>query len=276
MHYIYCYINKINQHKYVGQTNNIKRRCREHISSSYNKNSCSYDALFHKKIRQYGIENFDFKILETIYEDDQNIVNEREIYWIDKLESFRGTGKGYNSDRGGSQAKECKVLTEKQLKEVKEKIKQGEAFPDIAAQYEISVSFISGINHGTYWKDKHETYPLFKYYKDDSDYDELIDLLLQSELSFREIAEQLGIAESTVKKINYGTLRKDLYPNHPIRTITPIKKKANKVKDLLLNTSLTYKQIKEMVGVSNETIRCINIGKTHHDDNLKYPLRKNL
>lgn len=273
MHYIYCYTNKINQHKYVGQTNNIERRKREHYSSSYNKKSCSYNSLFHQKVREYGIDNFDFKILEIIYEDNQKIVNDREIFWIEKLESFRGTGKGYNSDKGGSQAKECKVLTEKQLKEVKEKIKNGVSFLDISEEYNISSSFISAINHGTYWKDKNESYPLYKYYKEDSDYDDLIELLLDSELSFKEIAYHLNMGESTVKKINYGTLRKGLYPNYPIRKITPVVKKANKIKDLLLNTSLSKKEIMDMVGVSNETVRCINLGKTHHDDNLNYPLR---
>lgn len=32
MYYIYCYENKQNGHKYVGQTNNIERRKREHRS----------------------------------------------------------------------------------------------------------------------------------------------------------------------------------------------------------------------------------------------------
>ena len=29
MYYIYCYTNKLNNHKYVGQTNNYERRIRE-------------------------------------------------------------------------------------------------------------------------------------------------------------------------------------------------------------------------------------------------------
>ena len=37
MNYIYCYTNKINQHKYVGQTNNLNRRVREHRSCVFNK-----------------------------------------------------------------------------------------------------------------------------------------------------------------------------------------------------------------------------------------------
>lgn len=51
MYYIYCYTNKVNNHKYVGQTNNLERRIREHRSASINPNSNSYNHLIHAKIR---------------------------------------------------------------------------------------------------------------------------------------------------------------------------------------------------------------------------------
>lgn len=63
MNYIYCYTNKINGHKYVGQTNNIERRKREHLSDANNPNSKEYNYLFHKKLREYGEDNFIFSIL---------------------------------------------------------------------------------------------------------------------------------------------------------------------------------------------------------------------
>ena len=43
MYYIYCYINKINNHKYVGQTNDYERRIREHRSCAFNKKASSYN-----------------------------------------------------------------------------------------------------------------------------------------------------------------------------------------------------------------------------------------
>ena len=75
------------------------------------------------------------------------------------------------------------------------------------------------------------------------DYDELINLLLYSDLSYKAIAQRLGIGESTVKKINYGTLRKGLYPSYPIRKKTPLQIRAEKIQSLLLTTNLTKKQI---------------------------------
>ena len=80
MNYIYCYTNKINQHKYVGQTNNFKRRVNEHRSAAFNPKASSYNHLFHKKMREYGEENFEVEVLEKLYDCDQEEVNQREIY----------------------------------------------------------------------------------------------------------------------------------------------------------------------------------------------------
>ena len=51
MNYIYCYENKINHHRYIGQTNNLKVRYAAHKSQAYNPNSKDYNSLFHQKIR---------------------------------------------------------------------------------------------------------------------------------------------------------------------------------------------------------------------------------
>lgn len=272
MHYIYCYTNKLNGHKYVGQTNNIKRRIREHVSCATNPAASSYNDLIHKKIRQYGEENFIIEVIETLYTNDQDEVNKREMYWIDKLQSFRGTGLGYNSDKGGSR-KASSVLTEEQLQELKREIKQGVPFFDLEEKYSISPSFLSSINHGVYFFDENETYPLFKYYKTDEDYDELIELLLNSPLTLADIARQLGIGYSTVKKINAGTLRSGLYPTYPIRSKSANEMRAEMIKDLLLNSAYSKKEIAQLTNSSSETIRRINIGKSFYDPTLSYPLR---
>ena len=273
MYYIYCYTNKINQHKYVGQTNNLKRRIREHRSCAFNENASSYNDLIHKKIRQYGEENFDIEVLEKIYTTDIEIVNEREIYWIDKKESFCGTGKGYNSTRGGFNSEHAQQLSKEQIEEIKNKIKQGINYLDLQKEYSVSASFISSFNQGVYYYDEKEDYPLFKYYKSDEDYDELIDLLLNSTYSLSKIAMMLKMGHSTVKKINEGTLRKGLYPNYPIRKKSVYETRADKIKDLLLNSNYSKKEIMEITNCSDETVRRVNIGESFHDNNLNYPLR---
>jgi len=92
---------------------------------------------------------------------------------------------------------------------------------------------VSSINQGVYFRDDNETYPLFKYYKEDADYDELLDLLLNSPLTLFDIAKQLNLGYSTVKKINQGTLRHGLYPTYPIRQKTAYQQRADIIKALL-------------------------------------------
>lgn len=273
MYYIYCYTNKQNNHKYVGQTNNFKRRIREHRSCAFNEKASSYNDLIHQKIREYGEENFEISLLEKLYTDDIKIINEREQYWIKELETYCGWGKGYNKDLGGGRRAYSSILSQEQLKEVKEKIKNGVAYFDIEEEYNISASFISSINSGTYFYDEKETYPLYKYYKEDSDYDELIDLLLNSEYSLKRISEMLELGYSTVKKINAGTLRKGLYPTYPIRNKTANEMRADKIKNFLMTTDLSNKEIAQIVNASEETVRRIKIGECFRDEKLSYPLK---
>lgn len=274
MHYIYCYTNKINNHKYVGQTNNYKRRIREHRSCSFDEKAFSYNHLIHKKIREYGEENFEITILETLYTEDLSIVNEREQFWIEKLNTYAGNGQGYNMDKGGGNKEHLRVLNAEQIKEVKEKIKQGVSYIDLQEEYKVSASYLSSINHGVYYFEENVQYPLYKYYKDDEDYDELIYLLLNTTLSYTKIAEQLGIGQSTVKKINLGTLRPGLYPTYPIRKKSASEQRADKIKEILLTTpQLSNKEIAEIVGASEETIRRVDKGIVYKDEKLSYPLR---
>lgn len=273
MNYIYCYVNKINQHKYIGQTNNLQRRIREHKSCAFNPEASSYNDLIHRKIREYGIENFDIEILEKLYYDDIEKVNERERFWIKEKESYCDWGKGYNMDLGGGKRAYSSILSNEQLQEIKQDIKNGVPYFDIERKYNISTSFISSINNGIYFKDDNEEYPLYKYYRQKEDYDELIDLLLNSTYSLSKIAEILNIGYSTVKKINEGKLKKGLYPTYPIRKKTIYEQRAEKVKELLINTNLTYKEITNITGASDDTIRRIRIGECFKDANLNYPLR---
>ena len=94
MPYIYKITNQINQKVYVGKTTKtIEKRWNEHISDSQRENICNRP--LYKAFHKYGIENFKIEMLE---ECDVNILSEREIYWIEKLGSFK---YGYNATLGG-------------------------------------------------------------------------------------------------------------------------------------------------------------------------------
>lgn len=268
--YIYCYINKINQHCYVGQTNNLDRRKREHFSNSYNPNSSAADFLLHKAIRKYGIDNFDIVVLEEVNEER---VDSREQYWIKEKNSFSPQGHGgYNLTEGGVQCKKSTRIPVETALDIIRDIKNGISYDIISEKYGICLSYVSNINNGFYFRQENETYPLYKYYKTNDDYEELIDLLLYSDFTLKEIANKLNISEGTVKKINYGTLRKGLHPEYPIRKETPQQKTAKRIQELLMLGASDIEILME-VKTSKETIRRINLGITNKNDNFIYPLR---
>lgn len=79
--------------QYVGQTSrNIDDRYYEHC---YDKRSTS---KIHKAIQEFGVQNFELQELETV---DLTALDEREQYWIQKLDTYRN---GYNANIGGNQS----------------------------------------------------------------------------------------------------------------------------------------------------------------------------
>lgn len=189
------------------------------------------------------------------------------------MESHVSTGKGYNVTWGGDSREHARQWSDEEINHIKTLIKQGIPFIEIQNQYHCSTSFLSSLNHGVYYFNEEEQYPLFKYYKEDADYDELIELLLHSTYSLSKIANMLGIGYSTVKKINTGTLRPGLYPTYPIRNKTVYAIKADKIKELLMNTRYCHVKIAQMTDSSVQTVERINFGESHYDTNLTYPLR---
>lgn len=99
MAFIYVITNDINSKQYVGKTNNsIEERFREHISDS-RKRRCEKRPLY-SAMRKYGIEHFHIAVLEQCSAEESA---NREIYWIDKLNTYGHTG--YNATRGGESKK---------------------------------------------------------------------------------------------------------------------------------------------------------------------------
>lgn len=88
---IYKITNIKNNKSYIGQSVDIERRWKEHIAAvNTDKKNSLYRAL-----RKYGIDNFSFNIIELC---SQNLLDEREIYWIKYYKSYNS---GYNETIGG-------------------------------------------------------------------------------------------------------------------------------------------------------------------------------
>lgn len=83
---IYCYINKVNGKRYIGQTKDFNRRHKQHLHNN--------EQLIDKKIKEYGKENFYVEILEENLNSDE--LDIREIYYINLFDTLVDNGKGYN------------------------------------------------------------------------------------------------------------------------------------------------------------------------------------
>jgi len=107
---IYCYTNKITGKKYVGQTIHPEQRKRSHLHEAVKRQS---DYYFHRSIRKYGWENFDYEIIEHTEH-----LTDRETHWIRELDTL--WPNGYNQIEVHSEMSED--IRQKISKTKKEKI----------------------------------------------------------------------------------------------------------------------------------------------------------
>lgn len=94
VHKIYKIINDINDKVYVGKTfKSLEERFSSHKRDSLKREE--EKRPLYNAINKYGSEHFSIELIEDC---DENIVNQREIYWI---EHYHGYSQGYNATLGG-------------------------------------------------------------------------------------------------------------------------------------------------------------------------------
>ena len=217
MYYIYCYTNNINGHKYVGQTSYPVRRKSEHKYAAFTPSSEEYNLLFHKKLRQYGEENFSFEILEEIETNDLNLVDSREAYWIEKLSSHVKTGKGYNLTLGGQSLCRHKEITEEKVRLVVKLLGENQLTQKaIAEQVGLSQGTIININRGIGFQIPGVSYPVRQNGISDDIKQGIAYLLTNTKKTRQQIADEMGVSLSTVKRIKSGETKVEGY-SFPIR-----------------------------------------------------------
>jgi group I intron endonuclease len=120
--YIYRYRNKINGKVYIGQTIDIERRKIEHIKSSENGTGFA----FHRALRKYGYDSFEFDILHIVKEDEPYFrirLDELEIKEIQRHHCL--VPQGYNIAYGGQGGDNGKLVHAwAQTEEGKQRIKK--------------------------------------------------------------------------------------------------------------------------------------------------------
>lgn len=116
--YIYRILNKVNSKSYIGSTNSLERRFQEHINSSKWKSCCSYNYPLQAAFRKYGVENFDFCLIEEIPFEK---TAERERYWIEHYDTLANSGWGYNQTLETKCALQDKEIHDELIKKTSKK-----------------------------------------------------------------------------------------------------------------------------------------------------------
>lgn len=292
MYYIYGYKNKITGKWYVGQTTmKLEDRHRLHLSGAIHPNASDYNCLFHKKIREYGIENFELFVLEET--NNKEALDDLEKKWIKEKHSFiRDPEKGgYNLTAGGQIRKinedfwdsRCS-LNKEQVLEIIDLLKNTDIEQSkIAEKYNVSRSIIYSINSGKKYRILNdEQYPLrINNTKKTCNEDILLAIeLLKQGYSNIEISNILDnrVSPSTISSINMGKKHRQENINYPIRTKNNLtltrEQKAQQIKEMLKEGKLNNKEIASIINCDPSVVSNINYGKTYFDENEIYPLRK--
>lgn len=143
MGYIYIVRNDVNQKVYIGQTiRTTEIRWSQHKTDAKNGSNLH----FHQAIRKYGEEHFHISVIE---ECPNELLNEREKYWISFFDSYNN---GYNSTLGGDGFQKYTITTE----EVGKLWDTGLSITEIANQYGLSRTAIKNRlqSYENYSKDK--------------------------------------------------------------------------------------------------------------------------
>ncbi len=163
MNSIYQYKNKINGHMYIGMAKDADRRYKDHENASFNKNHKQYDYPIHAAIRKYGLNNFDFNILEDNLPNIEKM-KQREIYWISYYNTYKNR-QHYNQTPGGDMPGSKTIhlgsthgmakLNETEVEFCRECYKKGLRSRDVWNQYFINKISYQGFQrmwHGQTWK----------------------------------------------------------------------------------------------------------------------------
>ena len=181
MGYIYKITNQVNSKIYVGKTvTTIANRWLHHLDD-YKK----FDWHLYRAMRKYGVDKFS---IEQIEECDDEIINEREIYWIEKLDTFKN---GYNSTIGGEGRKQTP------REEVIKRWEKGYSIKELALYFNVWYSTIADILKEQGYYDKEEAQKLQeKLKKNDFDFDDFLAQLRQM--------SRMGGIESILKLLPGG------------------------------------------------------------------------
>lgn len=254
---------------YIGQSVNARNRWSAHKSEARLDKPTDHSIL-HRAMRFYGIENFEWRIIERTLN-----YNEREEHYIEYYDSL--TPNGYNIALGGAGNRQSRTEEEMDLvANIKDEIKNSSRkLIEIAEDYGITLKRISAINRGYAYRNDKDVYPLRPRDNDvvtDEELEEIFFLLKETTDSMREIARAFGCNTSIIRDVNSGKKSYVADEDYPIR-----RKEQPEYVDKIIwdiqNTTMSLRAISAKYGLSSSTATNINTGRYYKNPDFSYPLR---
>lgn len=153
---IYKITNTINQKCYIGQSENIKRRWKDHKKDAFWENGPDYEYPLYRAIRKYGIDKFVFEVLEECLPEE---LDNKEVLYIQQYHSFGQNG--YNQNEGGNHQTQSKKLTPEDVAAIIYRLKTTfDPLSLIAKDYGVGITTLHNINVGDAYCQQNETYPI--------------------------------------------------------------------------------------------------------------------
>jgi hypothetical protein len=159
MRCIYKITNQINGKCYIGQTIDVRNRFRVHRNDSKSKNSVSYNYPLYRAMRKYGLENFEFAVIEVV--DESTDLLEREVYWYNH---FKPEYNQFEPTRTQTRLNKPLYMIDTNTLEI---VKRFDGFNDAHRYFGASVSSISAASNGKRKKAKGHYWVFVKDYTED-------------------------------------------------------------------------------------------------------------
>lgn len=154
---IYKITNLLNGKVYIGQSVDVQARLRAHRTRPFINGHNEYNSVLHRAIRKYGLENFNFELLE---ECKQNELNDKECFYIECYNAM--VPNGYNVTAGGSHRKFTKLTIDQYESLIYDLANTKILYKELAEKYGVSLQYISYINVGKYLYNEALIYPIRK------------------------------------------------------------------------------------------------------------------
>lgn len=129
---IYAIVNKINGKAYIGKSSDIEKRWAKHkinLSKDVRNEKQTNRHLFNA-VKKHGIENFAFIVLETFDLLDDDLITDRELYYMDLYQTCN-RGFGYNLRRDSS----TKMIVHEETRAIISENNMGEKNPNFGNRW---------------------------------------------------------------------------------------------------------------------------------------------